>query len=291
MSFDPDGAHAAQAAGAGGGMSAPPPHRRSAFSLDVWVPPLLVLCGVVGAWWAFSYLAFEPDRRFLLPPPHEVVNEGFLDWRNLREVLVGLGQTTQVALTGLALAIALGMLFAVLMSQAKWVERSFYPYAVVLQTIPILALVPLVGVCFGFNFRSRVIVCVIISLFPVITNTLFGLQSVDRGHHDLFTLYGAGRLTRLWKLQLPSALPAVFAGLRISAGLSVIGAIVGEFFFRQGTPGLGRLLDRYHSNLQREQLFTAVFFSSLLGVALFWAFGLAGSLVLRRWHPSAAARE
>ena len=126
------------------------------------------------------------------------------------------------------------MTFAILMSQAKWVERSFYPYAVALQTVPILALTPLIGQFFDYNFRSRVIVCVIISLFPIIANTLFGLLSADQGHHDLFRLHGAGRWTRLWKLQFPGALPAIFTGLRISAGLSVIGAIVGDFFFRRG---------------------------------------------------------
>ena len=112
-----------------------------------------------------------------------------------------------------------------------------YPYAVVLQTIPILAIVPLIGFAFGFNFRSRVLVCVLIALFPIITNTLFGLLSVDHGQHDLFTLHGVGRWQRLWKLQFPAALPNIFTGLRISAGLSVIGAVVGDFFFVQGPPG------------------------------------------------------
>ena len=101
----------------------------------------------------------------------------------------GCGCSTKVALVGLAISIVLGMLFAILMSQAKWIERSLFPYAVVLQTIPILALVPLIGFWFGFNFRSRVIVCVLIALFPIITNTLFGLLSADQGQHDLFTLH------------------------------------------------------------------------------------------------------
>ena len=97
--------------------------------------------------------------------------------------------------------------------------------------------IPLIGVLFGFDFSSRVLVCVIIALFPIVANTLFGLLSVDRSQHELFTLQGASRSTRLWKLQFPAALPAIFVGLRISAGLSVIGAIVGDFFFRQGDPG------------------------------------------------------
>src|SRR5205085_10957858 len=112
----------------------------------------------------------------------------------------------------------------ILMSQANWLERSIYPYGVVLQTIPRLALVPLFGFWFGFGFGSRVLVCVLIGLFPIIANTLFGLRSVDQGHLDLFALHRAGRLVRLVKLHLPAALPAIFTDLRISAGLSVIGA-------------------------------------------------------------------
>src|SRR5262249_53731683 len=159
----------------------------------------------------------------------QVVKVGFLDWANLKEVLlVGLVPTTYVALTGLAIAIVLGMTAAILMSQAGWIERSLYPYAVVVQTIPIIALVPLIGFLFNYSFKSRVIACVMISIFPIITNTLFGLKSVDASLMDLFTLHGASRRTRLWKLQLPAALPAIFTGFRIAAGLSVIGAIVGD---------------------------------------------------------------
>jgi NitT/TauT family transport system permease protein len=152
-------------------------------------------------------------------------------------------------------------------------SRSLYPYAVVIQTIPILALVPLLGFWFGFGFGSRVLVCVLISLFPIIANTLFGLQSVQRGYHDLFTLYRASRRVRLWKLELPAALPAILTGLRISAGPSVIGAIVGDFFFGQGEPGIGILIDVYRARLESERLFAAVILSSLLGVIVFWRSG------------------
>lgn len=260
--------------------------RRVRVALGTVLPPLGVAVAMGGIWLLLSYVVLAPHQRFLLPPPHQVVRVGFLDTANLTEVLDGLWSTTQVALTGLAIAVVLGMLFAVLMSQAKWIERSFYPYAVVLQTVPIIALVPLTGFWFGFNFRSRVIVCVLISIFPIITNTLFGLQSVERGLHDLFRLYGAGRFTVLRKLQFPAALPAIFTGYRISAGLSVIGAIVGDFFFRQGEPGIGRLIDVYRTQLSSERLFTAIFFSSLLGLAVFWFFGFIGHRAIRSWHDS-----
>jgi NitT/TauT family transport system permease protein len=254
--------------------------------LRLWLPPLGVFAVVLGAWYGVSYLLLSPERRFLVPPPHAVVQVGFLTRANLVELLQALGLTTRVALVGLGIAVAVGMSWAIIMHQARWIERSIYPYAVILQAIPILALVPLFGFWFGFGIVSRVLVCVLIALFPIIANTLFGLQSVEPSQHDLFTLHGAGRLRRLWKLELPAALPAIFTGLRISAGLSVIGAIVGDFFFKQGDPGIGILIDVYRARLQSEQLFAAVILSSLLGVVVFWSFGYLARRVVGRWHES-----
>jgi NitT/TauT family transport system permease protein len=255
-------------------------------------PPVLVAALFIGIWLLFSYVLFDPTQRFLLPPPQQVVKVGFLDWSHLREVLMdGLVPTTQVALTGLVIAITVGMVLAIAMSQAPWIERSIYPYAVIVQTIPIIAIVPLIGFVLNYNFKSRVLACVMISIFPIITNTLFGLKSAEASLQDLFTLHGAGRLTRLRKLQLPAALPAIFTGFRISAGLSVIGAIVGDFFFRQGNPGIGRLIDKYRAQLQGEQLITAIFFSSLLGIVVFWGFGYIGNRLTRSWHESAQERK
>lgn len=270
--------------------SSPSRGRRALSSGQKVVAPLTVLAVFVGLWYVVSLWVLEARTQFLLPPPHQVVEVGFRP-ENLSEILVALWSTARVALVGLLIAIVLGMTFAILMSQARWVERSFYPYAVILQTIPILALVPLIGFWFGFDFHSRVLVCIIIALFPIITNTLFGLQSVDRNLHDLFDLHGVGRLTKLRKLQLPHALPAIFTGFRISAGLSVIGAIVGDFFFRRGAAGIGRLLDVYRANIQPEQLFTAIFFSSLLGLVVFWCFGILGKLMVGSWHEGWRTRK
>jgi NitT/TauT family transport system permease protein len=255
--------------------------------LAFWGPPLVVLLAMLGLWYAISYLLLDPRRRFLLPPPHAVLQVGFLEPYNLQELLEALWLTVRVAMVGLGIAIVIGMTLAIAMSQARWVERSLYPYAVILQTIPILALVPLFGFWFGFGLTSRVLVCVLIALFPIIANTLFGLRSVDQDHHDLFTLHDAGRLTRLWKLQLPAALPSVFTGLRISAGLAVIGAIVGDFFFKQGEPGIGILIDLYRSRLQSEQMFAAIILASLFGVIVFWFFGFLARRVVGGWHQSA----
>lgn len=259
---------------------------RSRNSWGMMIAPIAVLAMVVGGWYLLSDVLLEPQRQFLLPSLHDVFIVGFFEEVNRSRIVAALISTARVAFTGLAIAITIGVTVAVLMSQSRWIERSLYPYAVVLQTIPTLALVPLVGFWWGFEFKSRVLVCVIIALFPIITNTLFGLKSADRGLQDLMTLYGASRWTRLWKLSFPAALPSMFVGFRISAGLSVIGAIVGDFFFRQGEPGIGRLLDVYRANLQSEQLYAAVFLSSLLGVAVFLFFGWLSNRVVGKWHES-----
>jgi NitT/TauT family transport system permease protein len=131
-----------------------------------------------------------------------------------------------------------------------------------------------------------VIVCVIISIFPITSNTLFGLLSADRTQHDLFSLHGAGRWTRLRKLQFPAALPAIFAGLRISAGLSVIGAVVGDTFFRQGDPGVGILIDTFRARLNNEAMYGAVIVSALLGIVVFVFFTWLGNRVVGKWHET-----
>jgi NitT/TauT family transport system permease protein len=255
------------------------------------VAPLIVFALVIGVWLFISYVLLEPRRRFLMPPPQEVVRVGLFDGRNFNEIVGGLWATTQVAIVGLLVSIAIGTVIPVAMIQARWIEWSIYPWAVVLQTIPILAIVPLIGFWFQFGFSSRVLVCVLISLFPIITNTLFGLKSTAQAHHDLFTLQHANRVQRLLKLQLPGALPAILSGWRIAAGLSVVGAIVGDFFFRQGEPGIGRLIDDYRARLQSEQLFAAVGLSSLLGLIVFWGFGLLGQVLVGSWHESQRASE
>ena len=268
-----------------------PPKARGESWAAIVLPPLILGAVVIGAWYLISYAALAPRRRFLLRPPHDVVQDGFLDWDAFSDILAGLWSSTRVALLGLAISIVLGIAIAVLMSQTRLIERAVFPYMVMLQAIPILAIVPLISFWWGTGERSRVVVCVLISLFPIIVNTLFGLQSADRGMHDLFTLEHADRWTRLRKLMFPAALPAIFAGLRIAAGLSVIGAIVGDFFFGQGDAGIGQLLRRYANNLDGEELFAAVIMSSLLGVAVFLFFGWLQHRIIGKWsEPSGPPR-
>ncbi len=254
------------------------------------IPPFLFGSLIIGGWYFISYVMLAENRRFLLRPPNKVVTEGFLDWGGtggMAEMLQSLWSSTKVAGIGLFLAILIGLFLAVLMSQAITVEKALFPFLVTLQAIPILAIVPLISFWWGTGQTSRVVVCIIISLFPIIVNTLFGLQSAERGMHDLFTLHHASRLTRLRKLMFPAALPAMFAGLRISAGLSVIGAIVGDFFFGRGEVGLGQLIKRFASRLQGEELLTSVILSSVLGVGVFLLFTWIQNKAIGKWSDRA----
>ncbi len=250
------------------------------------MPPLLVFIGFVIVWYVAATLMGENTRKTALAYPHQVVTEFFggAGGEQPGQLLSATWLTFVVAIAGLLIAMVLGIFFAVLMSQAEWVETSFYPYAVLLQTVPILALVPLIGLLFGFGMGARILVCVIISLFPIITNTLFGLKSAEKAQHELFTLHRASRMTRLMKLQFPAALPAMFTGFQISAGLSVIGAIVGGFFFGRGPRDLGNRILLYSNRLRPAEMIAAVILSALLGVVFFQFFGWAGNRLTRSWY-------
>lgn len=249
--------------------------------------PFLVFALFIGFWYfmsSYGITEIMDKPEFFIPAPHEVVQEAFLTWSNLQPMLEALWLTTRVAMIGLFIAVVIGMTTAVLMSQARWIERSLYPYAVALQVLPILAFVPLLGLLFDYGFNTRVVVCVIIALFPIISNTLFGLLSADKAQHELFTLQRASRTTRLFRLQFPAAMPAIFAGLRISAGLAVIGAIVGDLFFRKGKKGIGILIDQYTQRIQYPLMYGAVILASLLGITVFWLFGVLRHVVVGHWY-------
>lgn len=268
--------------------------------LERFAGPGAVFALFVGFWYFTHHVLMSDAKKVLVPPPHPVINQSFLTWDiprgaggsrtggGLHRLLDGLWSSGQVAGLGLIIAIVLGLTLATAMSQAKWIENAFYPFLVALQAMPILAFVPLIGVVFGFNFKSRVIVCVMIALFPIVANTLFGLISVNKGYHELMNLNGASRWTKLRKLQYPAAMPSIFTGLQISAGLSVVGAVVGDFFFRQGDPGLGRLINTYQASTEYEQMYGAVIMSAVLGISVFLFFGWLGRRVVGHWHETRA---
>jgi len=257
---------------------------------SVWsviLPPLVAGAVILVIWYFVSYGILSEDRRFLLKPPHEVVRVGFLTWENLSEMLIALWNTAQIAIIGLVAATIIGLGLAVIMSQSKLLERAIFPYMVILQSMPILAIVPLIGFWFGYDRTSRVVVCVLIAVFPILVNSLFGLLSADQGMHDLFTLHKANRWTRLKKLMFPAALPAIFTGLRIAAGLSVIGAIVGDFLFGQGEVGIGQVIKLYAARLRGEELLAGVLLACMFGVLVFGLFGWIGNRVVGKWATQA----
>jgi NitT/TauT family transport system permease protein len=267
------------------------PQRRRRVRWGDVMPPIVLFGFIVALWYFVSYVMMNESRRSVaLPPPHVVVDEGLLVWDDrsgIRPILEAMLVTGRVALIGLTIAFLLGSTVAIVMNLSRGLERAVFPYAVVIQTLPILALVPIITIWFGYGLQSRLIATVLIAIFPIITNTFFGLQSADRQHHDLFTLNRVNRWTRLWRLEYPGALPAVFTGLRIAAGGAVIGAIVGDFFFRRGDIGIGRLIDNYAKDLRTPELFVAAIVSSLFGILIFVMVGVLSNRVLRSWHDSA----
>ena len=205
--------------------------------------------------------------------------------RGFQPILASLWDSAKVALMGLGITIVVGMTLAIVMSSSRWLERATWPYLVAVQSAPILALTPLIRALIDGAQVQRILVVVLIAIFPIVSNTLFGLLSADKSQHELFTLQGASRWTRLSKLQFPAALPNIFVGLRISAGLAVIGAVVGDFYFRQGgVVGIGAQIDIYRNRLWGAELITAIIMASALGLVVFLFFGWLSRRAIGKWH-------
>lgn len=266
------------------------PDQRQRFSLKDYVGPVIVFGLFIGAWYLLSLIILPPEKRFMLPTPHKVISEGFLVWktgesRGLQPILLSLWDSAKVALIGLFITIVVGMALAILMSSSRWIERATWPYLVAVQSAPVLALTPLIRALIDGAQKQRVLVVVLIAVFPIVSNTLFGLLSAEKSQHELFTLQGASRWTRLSKLQFPAALPNIFVGLRISAGLAVIGAVVGDFYFRQGgVVGIGAQIDVYRNRLWGPELITAIIMASVLGLVVFLFFGWLSRAAIGKWH-------
>jgi NitT/TauT family transport system permease protein len=241
-------------------------------------PPLLTfVVGVAVAEAVIRTLGISP---LILPPPSAVWTAATVQAGTL---LPALAATAQAVLVGLALASTFGIVAAVALASSPWVQRAFYPYAIFFQVVPIVAIAPLLVIWFGYGFRAVVAAAFVVSVFPVIANTLAGLLSVDPALRDLFRLHRASRAATLWKLRLPWALPYLLTGLRIAAGLAVIGAIVGEFV---GGGGLGVVILGAMRQQRTDLVFAAVGYASALGLVLFAAVGLASRFALRHWHTS-----
>jgi NitT/TauT family transport system permease protein len=247
------------------------------------LPPVLALVALLAGWEILSRLLGIPA--FVLPPPSAIAAAGVARAGPITSAAFSTGRA---ALTGFALSAILGVLAAVVLASSRVLERALYPYTVFLQTVPIVAIAPVLVIWFGAGFRAITVSALIVSVFPVIANTLAGLRSVDPALRDLFRLYGAGRAATLIKLELPAAVPSIVTGLRVAGGLSVIGTIVGEFVagYAEEGAGLGIMVMEANRQFRTDLLFAAVLSASLLGLLIFGAVNLAGWLLLRRWHPS-----
>ena len=258
--------------------------------------PVVVFILLIGTWYLLSTTVLPPQKRFLLPTPHRVVNEGFLTWsvgeqRGLKPILISLWDSVKIAVIGLFITIIIGTALATLMATRRWMERATWPYLVALQSAPILAMTPLIRALIDGIQLQRILVVVLIAFFPIVNNTLFGLLSVDTSQHELFSLHGASKFTRLRKLQFPAAMPNIFVGLRISAGLSVIGAVVGDFYFRQGgVVGIGAQIDIYRGRLWGAELIAAIILASIFGLVVFILFGLLSKVAIGKWHTTTRGR-
>lgn len=254
--------------------------------LRILLPGVTLLIGLA-LWEAVVFVNGIPP--YVLPAPTLVAQTLFDDWQPLwASLLVTLGTTIQ----GLLLAFGGGVALAILFNQSRLLEYAFYPYAVILQVTPVIAVAPLLLIYLPQPLA--VLACAwIVAFFPVLANTTLGLRSVDHNLVDLFTLYGASRLQTLLRLKLPAALPYMLEGLKIAGGLALIGAVVAEIAAGSAGAGSGLAYRIAESGYRLDipRMFAALILLSVAGVVVFAALSLLSYLVLRRWHESALAEE
>ena len=234
--------------------------------------------------WQGLVTAFDVPR-YIVPSPVAVAHTLAEDWPLLWAALLSTLEVTLLALTAAVLA---GVLIAFVFAQSRWIERALFPYAVLLQVTPIVAIAPLLIIWVKNTQLALVLCATIVALFPVISNTTLGLRSVDPGLADLFRMSRASRLQTLLRLRVPTALPYFFGGLRISSGLALIGAVVAEFVAGTGGAGAGLAYQILLAGLQLNipRLFAALLLITVAGVVLFVAVVALSRLALGSWHES-----
>ncbi|MBR0797901.1 ABC transporter permease [Bradyrhizobium jicamae] len=252
-----------------------------------FLAPVAVFAAGILLWEAI--VRINDIKPYVLPDPLLVLKTLVGDWPVLSQ---SLGVTLLTTLEGFIAAALGGIALALLFNQSKWLEYSLFPYAVILQVTPVIAIAPLLLIY--LQQGTAVIVCAwIVAFFPVLSNTTLGLNSVDRNLAGLFQLYGASRLQTLLFLKLPAALPYILAGLRIAGGLSLIGAVVAEIAAGSAGAGSGlafRIAESgYRLNIPR--MFAALLLLSVAGIVIYGVLALISHLLLRRWHESALGKE
>jgi len=250
--------------------------------------PVAIGLVVLSLWELVVWQAQVPY--YILPGPWRIFRTLIADWGTLSG---SLWITLQI--TGLALlaAVLLGGLLSILFTQSKWLEFSLFPYAIILQVTPIVAIAPLIIIWVNDTLLSLLICAWIVAFFPILSNTILGLNSADHNLINLFQLYGASRWQTLRYLRLPAALPYFLGGLRISGGLALIGAVVAEFVAGSGGTASGlafRILEAGYQ-LKIPRMFAALAMVSGAGIVIVLVLSLISHLLLRRWHESAIRRE
>lgn len=253
-----------------------------------WTLPSLVMVLSILAW--HLYVTLNEVPHYVLPGPLVVAQSVLSDWELLWPALL---VTSRLTILALLFAILGGVTLAVAFTQSRWAEMSFFPYAVILQVTPVIAIAPLLQIYVESAFVAALLCAWIVAFFPILSNTTIGLKSADHNLSDLFTIYGASRWQRLRYLSAPSALPFFLGGLKIAGGLALIGAVVAEFVIGRAGTGLGlasTLLEAsYRFNFGR--LYAALILISLMGVVIFAITSIISYLALRKWHESAIRRE
>jgi NitT/TauT family transport system permease protein len=252
------------------------------------VAPLAIGLLALGLWeFVVRHAGIPP---YILPGPWLILRTLVTDWGTLSGSL-----WITLEITGLALiaAVLLGGLLSILFTQSKWLELSLFPYAIILQVTPIVAIAPLIIIWVNNTLLSLLICAWIVAFFPILSNTILGLNSADHNLINLFQLYGASRWQTLRYLRLPAALPYFLGGLRISGGLALIGAVVAEFVAGSGGTASGlafRILEAGYQ-LKIPRMFAALVMVSMSGILIFLVLSFISHLLLRRWHESAVRRE
>lgn len=263
------------------------PRQNSGALWHTLLPPTVAFILFTGLWQ--GAVSFFELPSYLVPAPADVIEAFASEGTTIATATWLSFRSSAIALL---ISVAVGVV-ALLLASSKLLYQATFPYTVVLQTTPVIAVAPIIIVWFGIGLPAIATIAVIICVFPVIANTTTGLRSTEPKLLHLFQLYHASRWQVLWKLQLPYAMPYFFAGVRIAAGLAVIGAIVGEYVAGMGPNhgGLGFIIVESANRLRMGQVFEAALASALLGVGFLVAINTVSHFVLRRWHASAGAHE
>jgi NitT/TauT family transport system permease protein len=256
--------------------------------LGRWLIPTLVVIATIILW--DRLVVWNEVPHYIVPRPYRVWDELVKDWPFL---LTALQTTLSTTFLGLGIAVVGGVLLAILFNQSKWAEMSFFPYAVILQVTPIVAIFPIINGYIDSRMTKLLLATWLVAFFPILSNTTMGLRSVDSNLRDLFRLNGASKWQTLLHLQLPAALPYFLSGLKIAGGLALIGAIVAEFVAGAtgNSFGLASVIIEASYRLNRPRSFAALALIAIAGVAIFIATSFIAWFFLRKWHESAIKRD